>query len=143
LTNPAPRRRRNVKPWPVPGATREEKAKDVARSYRQLAQKIAAGRSPSPAGELYVLDQHWAEHGVHWLEPVAADLLSERDEWMTAPDLAHAIDRTRKDLYNWASRGHIQQRTGPDGTPEYNVGSVLDYHHKQRQKRLRDKSGCS
>ncbi|WP_458608439.1 hypothetical protein [Mycobacterium sp. C3-094] len=54
---------------------------------------------------------------------------------MSAPDLAHAIDRSRRDIYNWARLGHIEQRTGPDGAPEYSVQSVIDYQRKLVQRR--------
>lgn len=54
---------------------------------------------------------------------------------MSAPDLANAIGRSRKDIYNWARLGHIEQRCGPDGAPEYNVGSVIAYQARLRQRR--------
>ncbi|BBY18271.1 hypothetical protein [Mycolicibacterium litorale] len=56
---------------------------------------------------------------------------------MSARDLAHAIDRTRKDIYNWARIGHIEQRCGPDGAPEYRVGSVIDYQRRLAKRNRR------
>ena len=123
----------HVLPWPWPADSREDRAKRVARSYRQLIQDIAQHRCPDPAGDLHRLDQRWATYGIHWLLP-RPDMLNP-DEWMSAPDLAHFIDRTRRDIYNWARLGHIDQRTGPDGAPEYSVASVIDYQRKLAHRR--------
>lgn len=53
------------------------------------------------------------------------------------PDLAHAIDRTRKDIYNWARAGHIEQRASADGTPEYRAADVIAYNNHLRTKRAK------
>lgn len=130
------RPRRAYKPWPSPGESREERAWHVARSYRNLIFQISQGHCDDPAGDLHRLDRHWAEYGIHQLNTTNADLLTEPDEWMNAPDLAHAIGRTRRDIYNWARLGHIEQRCGPDGAPQYKVGSVVEYQKKLRQRRI-------
>lgn len=132
-----PRPRARTKPWFWPGATREDKAKHVARAYRQLVFDITQGRITDPAGALHRLDMRFIDHGIHWLHTTHPDLLTEPDQWMSAPDLAHILDRTRKDIYNWARNGHIDQRPGPDGAPEYRIGSVVDYQRKLQQRRTR------
>jgi hypothetical protein len=129
-----PGRRWKVKPWPWPGDSREDKAKRVALAYRDLIFDITQGHCDDPAAELHRLNLKWAEHGIYW-HLHRPELLIDPDEWMSAPDLAHALDRTRKDIYNWARLGHITQRAGPDGTPEYLVASVLEYHKKLRNRR--------
>jgi hypothetical protein len=111
----------------VPGESREDRAKRVAKSYRQLVVDLAQHRYLDPAHELARLDQRWAAEDVHWQIPGGADLLSDPEEWLSAPDLAHALGRTRKDIYNWARRGQIEQRVGADGGPEYLIGSVIAY----------------
>lgn len=125
-----------TKPWPWPGDSREDKAKRVAVSYRGLVQRITQGRCNDPTGDLHRLDQHWADLDIHWQLP-RPDLLQDvdDDEWWPAREIAHAIDRTRKDIYNWARLGHIEQRCGPDGAPEYNVASVVAYQQKLRDRR--------
>lgn len=136
-------RRYRTKPWPWPGDSREDKAKRVARSYRALAQRIAQNRCEDPAGDLHRLDQHWDELDIHWHIPTP-DLITgaaEDDEWWTAPDIAAAIDRDRKDIYNWARAGHIRQRCGPDGTPEYSTADVITYNTHLRQRRAKNRSG--
>ncbi|ANW63999.1 hypothetical protein BCA37_10695 [Mycobacterium sp. djl-10] len=105
-------------------------------SYRGLVQTIAHGQCEDPSAALQRLDEHWADLDVHWHLP-RPDLLTDADEeWMSARDLADAIDRTRKDIYNWARAGHIAQRAGPDGSPEYRVSDVVAYSSKLRKKRI-------
>jgi hypothetical protein len=129
----AARRRWTTKPWPYPGDSREDKAKRVALSYRQLLFDVTQGHVDDPAGALHRLDEHWAEHGIYWPRP-RLDAI-DPDEWLTAADLAHLVDRTPADIYRWARRGKIQQRTGPDGAPEYLLASALDYQRERRQRR--------
>lgn len=128
-----------TKPWFWPGATREDKAKHVARQYRQLVIDIAAGHA-DPTAARQALDDELRDRGIHWLENAAVDLLDDPDEWMSAPDLAHHLDRPRKDIYNWARLGHIEQRCGPDGAPEYRVGSVIEYAKNLQRRRTRHRN---
>lgn len=129
----APRRRWSVTPWPWPGDSREDRAKRVALSYRQLVFDITQGACHDPSGELYRLDEHWASLGVHWPRPnpIPVDV----DEWLSAADLAHLTDRAPADVYRWARRGCIQQRAGADGAPEYLLRSALEYQRQQRERR--------
>lgn len=132
---------RRFKPqrFPIPGLSREDQAKHVGRSYRDLVFRITQGQCDDPAGELHRLDWYWADHGHTWPQPHRPDMLTGReDEWMPAPDLAAALDRPRKDIYNWARLGHITQRCGPDGTPEYLVSTVIDYQRRLTQRRRGD-----
>lgn len=122
-----------TKPWPWPGETRDQRAKRVARSYRDLVQDIAQGRCTDPAGELHRLDMHWQQFGIRWLIPDRKPI--DINGWMTAPDLAQYLDRTRKDIYNWARLGHIEQRASADGSPEYSVSSVVSYQQVLTRRR--------
>lgn len=102
-----------------------------------LADRIARGESADPAGDLQRMDEHWEELDIHWLTP-RPDLFADvdDDDWWSARDLAHAIDRTRKDIYNWARYGHIEQRAAADGTPEYRVADVIAYSNRLRTRRM-------
>jgi len=117
--------------WPWPGDSREDKAKRVALSYRRIMQNVAQHRCDDPAGELHRLDQHWKQLGVHWHIPNNIPL--DPETWLTAPELAHAIGRTTRDIYNWARRGHIETRQGP-GRTEYSAQSVLEYQRRKNQR---------
>lgn len=129
----APRKRWHVTPWPWLGDTREDKAKRVALSYRELIFDITQGRCTDPAGDLHRLDQHWAQHGIYW--PVPSQQILDPNEWVTAAELAHLIDKSPTDIYQWARRDKIQQRTSADGTPEYSIASAVAYKLARRQKR--------
>lgn len=129
----APRRRWDVAKWPWIGDTPEDKAKRIALSYRQLVFDISQGAIDDPAGELHRLDEHWATYGHYWPRPGAVPV--DADEWLCAADLAHLIHKAPTDIYRWAARGRIQQRTGPDGAPEYSLASAHDYLMQRRQKR--------
>lgn len=135
-TKKAPRRTHMPKPWPHPGDSREDKAKRVALSYRQLVFDISQGHCDDPAGELYRLDRQWAEYGIHWPRP-PAQLLDDTDlnDWLNAADLAHLMHRTPADIYRWARRDKIEQRPSADGSPEYSVASAVKYEREQRQRR--------
>lgn len=133
-----PPTRWRTRPWPWPeDATREDRAKRVAKTYRGLLQTFAEGND-SAAVHLRRLDAHFDDLGVHWVQPNRPDLLADidDDEWWSARDIAHAIDRDRKDIYNWARAGHIEQRAGADGTPEYLVSSVVTYRDSLRARRI-------
>jgi hypothetical protein len=131
--NKAPRRLWDVKTWPYPGDDREDKAKRIAHSYRQLVFDISQGRCDDPAGELHRLDRHWAQYGHYWACPGLIPV--EADEWLTAAELAHLIDKSPVDIYRWARRGKITQRVSPDGSPEYSLSSARLYQQQQRQRR--------
>ncbi len=135
-TKTAPRRRWTVQPWPWPGDSREDRAKRVAQSYRQLVFDITQGRIEDPAGELYRLDRQWAGYGIHWTTTPdeAIDELG-LDDWQTAADLAHLIHHTPADIYRWARRGHITQRVSADGSPEYSLTSARQYLDARRERR--------
>lgn len=133
-----------VKPWPFPeDRTQEDKDRRVARSYRQLVQSIAQGRCDEPAGDLHRLDQHWIDLGQFWVLPRQAPL--DYDDWMCAADIVVAFEHrkslTEGQIRNWAylkrkgGDGIIEQ-PGPDGRPTYNVGDIVDYLHRQTNRRI-------
>lgn len=130
-----------TKPWPWPGQSREDKAKQVALSYRGLLRSIAQGRCNDPAGDLHRLDEHWRALGVTWHTP--APISADPDDWMCAADIAQYVGRTPKDVYNWARRGHITQRTAADGSPEYLLRSVLDYARRRAGQTTDSGRQCS
>jgi hypothetical protein len=132
----APRRRWKIKKWPWPGDSPEDKAKRIALSYRQLAFDTTQNRCDDPAGQLHRLDMHWAEYGHYWPNPGLIPV-DDNEDWHTAADLAHLIGKSPVDIYRWARRGKILQRTSPDGSPEYSHTSAKAYQQQQRDRRAR------
>lgn len=130
-----------TQPWPWPGDDRVERVKRVALSYRRLVEAIIDGQAPDPAAALQQTDQSWQQLGVFWVLPSA--VWPEDDDWLSAADAAHYADRTPRDIYNWARRSEttgVEQRTGPDGAPEYRWGSIANYYRQTRHLRERKRA---
>ena len=121
------------KVWVWQGDSREDKAKRVAREYRKLVEGIAQGIVQDAGKALVALDQYWQDRGVFWMIPHDAPM--DPDKWYSAADLAHLIGRVQRDIYDWARRGHIQQRLTEDGSPEYLLGSAIEYKASLRTRR--------
>ncbi len=117
------------KPWPWPGETREDKAKRIARAYREALVDLAAGRSNNPGADLYLLDEQWIDLGAYWVRPDRAPI--NPDDWVNLRDAAHFADRNEKTIRVWAHRGHIEQRCAADGSPEYHLQSLIDYQRRR------------
>jgi hypothetical protein len=117
---------------------REDKAKQVALSYRGLVERIAAGSVDNAGYELYRLDRAWNDNNVWWITPTSA-APPEREEWLSAADAAHWVSQwtfcDTRNIYDWALRDRIKSRTEPDGSMRVLWGSIVDYDQKQRQKR--------
>ena len=132
--------------WPWPGETREDKAKRVALSYRKLVADIAAGKVDDPAGELYRLDTYWTCLEVHWSTPSLAPI--DDEAWLSAADmvthLSHLVYLTEQQIRQWAYRKRNGLGDGIDDKPNgkrgtlYNVGDVLAYMTRQRNRRMCD-----
>ncbi|AMU58961.1 hypothetical protein [Mycobacteroides abscessus] len=131
------------KVWKWTGDSREDKAKRVALSYRQLLEDVAAGRITDPMQALIERDRYWQDLGVYWAVPSVAPV--DQEAWLSAADLvihlAHIVQLTEHQVRNWAYRRRkglgdgITERTGPEGKPEYNVADVLAYLTRQRVRR--------
>lgn len=130
----APRRRWHVKPWPWKGDSREDKAKRVALSYRQLVFDISQGRCFDPAGDLHRLDQQWLEYGAFWAVPSWDPY--DADDWVHAADAGHYADVEPGTIRKWAERGHIRVDHDHDGAPIYNIGDLRAYDAQQKRNRM-------
>lgn len=137
-TKSAPRRRWTVQPWPWPGDSREDKAKRVARSYRQLVFDISQGRVEDPAGDLYRLDQQWLQYGAFWAVPSQDPY--DPSEWVHAADAAHYADVEPGTIRKWAERGHIRVEHDHHGAPVYNIGDLRANEIRQRNARKRSQT---
>lgn len=125
------------KVWRWPGDTREDKAKRVALSYRRLAERA----DPAAVADL---DRQWQAEGVFWTVPSNSPI--DTDAWLDAADivvhLQHLVHLTEHQVRQMAYRKRkggdgILEEPGPDGRPRYNVGDLLGYLTRQRQRRQR------
>lgn len=124
-----------MKPWPWSGDTREDKAKRIAQSYRQLAVDIINGEIPNPPTALTKLDQRWLEHGAFWAVPSQDPY--DPTQWVHAVDAAHYADVEPGTIRKWAERGHIRVDHDHNGAPIYNIGDLRANEVRQRQERER------
>lgn len=114
------------KPWPWPADTSRDIARRLAQAYRtQLA------NSDPEACER--LDAEAIGFGQTWIVP--APVHFDEDDIVVAPEAAELAGVTAEVIYQWAARGHIPRRPGPDGRTGFRVGDVLDHVTKTRQKR--------
>lgn len=113
--------------WPWPNDSREDRARRVALSYRQLVELIAAGRIEDAGESLTRLDAKWSELGQGWVRPTHAPL--DTDAWLAPAELAELLHIDARNICHWARRGHI--RPAIDG--RYNVGDVIRYGARMRR----------
>lgn len=117
-------RRRNPDPWPWPGDTPVERARRIARSYRDAL--LAAEPDTCTA-----LDARAARLGQGWITP--KPLAYHDDDLLTAPEVATMCDVQPGTVDQWRKRG-LPVTTTPDG-PRFLVRDVLAYHAEKRRKR--------
>ncbi|MBU8830850.1 hypothetical protein [Mycolicibacterium goodii] len=121
--------------WPWPEDTREDRAKRIAVSFRQLLLQVAGGQVIDPAGALRNLTQQWLQYeGTGWLIPTFDPY--DNDDWVNATDAAHYANVDPKTIRKWAERGHIRVDHDPTGTPLYNIGDMRAYDARKKRARI-------
>ncbi len=128
-------------PWPWPDATREDKDRRVARSYRALCermiQRFEDGTLNDPSTALAALDQQWVTLQANWVVPQLS--MPDLDDQLTVAEVAYWTTRSEQAVRMWFSRA----RAGRDGvypieTPQglrVRWGDVLAYQQRIRLKR--------
>lgn len=111
--------------WPNRGDSALERARKVARSYRNLA--MAA--DPRACAHL---DEHATKVGQDWVidrtEPI------DLDEVVSVPVLARTLDLTHRTLYRWGTEGRITPRAMADGAQGYLMRDVVDLQATMRRR---------
>jgi hypothetical protein len=113
-------------PWPWPGDSPLDRARRVARSYRDALKHAA----PDVCTEL---DRRSCELGQTWVVP--KPLTYGQDDQLTAEEVADMCDVRPDTVRQWRKRGLPIVDT-PDG-PRYLVADVLNYHAQIRYRRAR------
>lgn len=107
--------------WPWPGDSKVGQVQRIARAYRDLLALVAPER-------VVAEDQKWFEYGHYWVDETST-VIPDPEQWMTAVDAAHYVSQwypcTPKDIYRWANRNEIFQRTEDDGSTRYLWSSIL------------------
>ena len=99
-----------------------EAARRVAITYRNTLHRIAPH-------ECARLDRDHITQGQGWVAPVTLPAEADRgdtlDAELKAIDIEHYWRIPAATIYAWASKGVLEKRCAPDGTPVYRVGDVL------------------
>ncbi|MPZ66188.1 MAG: hypothetical protein GEU83_11965 [Pseudonocardiaceae bacterium] len=117
-------RRRQPDPWPWPADTPLDRARRVARSYRDAL----ADADPDTCSQL---DARMTELGQGWVQP--KPLLHHDNDLLTATEVADMCDVKVRTVDVWRSRG-LPAVSTPDGT-RYRAADVVDYHARKRRQR--------
>ena len=118
------RRRREIQPWPWPGDSPLDRARRVARTYRDALERV----DPELCQQL---DKRARELGQTWVQP--RPLAHDHDDLLTAREVADMCDVMPNTVRQWKRRGLPTVDT-PDGE-RYRVGDVLNYHAQRRYQR--------
>ena len=114
----------NPSPWPWPGDTPLDRARRVARTYRDNLNNL----DPALCAQL---DQRCRDLGQGWIEPQA--LAHGPDDLLTAEEVADMCNVQPSTVRQWKHRG-LPVVTTVDG-PRYRTGDVLTYHSERRVRR--------
>lgn len=116
-----------VVPWPIPGDSELDKARRVARDYRNELHRIA----PEQCARM---DEQARRLGQGWVTPQIAHV--DLDDFVRAADLSEMVGVSRDVIYQWAHRGHIARYRDDSGRTVYLVREVVEYHAALRQGRV-------
>jgi hypothetical protein len=111
-------------PWPWPADTPTERARRIARSYRNALHDKDSARCEQ-------LDIQAAELGQGWVVPRI--LTVEPDDLLTRWEAAEYCDVKVKTISEWRRRGLVVTPT-PDGD-RYRVADLIAYQAQIRQRR--------
>lgn len=115
--------------WPWPGDSALDRARRVARSYRETL--LAEFPDACAALDRRLVDQL----GQAWLVPTLATV--DLDEWVTIGVAAEHVGLSEQGVYAWVYAGKIEARKGRDGRVRVQLGKALEVKALQRQRRAR------
>lgn len=118
-------RRRVVNNWPWPGATPTDKARELARLYRE------AGLSDDPLNAVARVDAIAQRREQGWVVPQRAQW--QLDDLLTADELVDYFCVKPRTIDAWVSRG-LKATDTVDGR-RYRYGDIVDYQAQQRLRR--------
>lgn len=111
-------------PWPWPGDTPLDRARRVARTYRDALRRTDRELCAQ-------LDQRTRDLGQQWIAPTT--LAYDLDDQLTADEVAELCQVKPDTVRVWRYRGLPTVDT-PDGR-RYRVADVLNYHAQRRHQR--------
>ncbi|WP_433568034.1 hypothetical protein ACQP1O_43085 (plasmid) [Nocardia sp. CA-151230] len=130
----------NTDPWPFPEDTTLERARRIARSYRDALMAI------DPA-HCEFLDGRAVAVGQAWVCPtqIPSDAIVEAlDSVLGAKDISLLLGIPANTIYGWASKGLLSRATEDaegkrlpvSSSPKYRVRDVVMVGNRRRARRL-------
>lgn len=115
--------------WRYPGDREPlvDKLARALRAYRRLAEAVA----PSETAQLDALVRRDPELAYR----IGEDNPIDKDEFLSAADVACLVGVDANTPRVWAARGLIEKYTAEDGSPRYLVSEVVELMKKRRQRR--------
>lgn len=120
--------------WPWPGDTQLDRARRVARSYREAL----LNHFPDDAMDL---DEKFVAWGEIWVAPQRSEV--DLEEWVTVDVAAQHVGLTPKAIYAWVYKDTIEGRKGRDRRLRVKLGDVLEVSRELRRKRAGRLSGAA
>lgn len=117
---------RRSDPWPWPADSTAERARRVARSYREAL----LTRLPD---ECAALDAQMTQFGQRWVMPTRTE--PDLDERVTVRVAAEYVGLTVHGVYAWVYLGKVESSRGRDGLTRVRLGDVLDVAAQGRIRR--------
>ncbi|MDF3308732.1 hypothetical protein P3H15_27315 [Rhodococcus sp. T2V] len=114
-------------PWPWPTDTQLERARRVARSYREALESLNPGVCEN-------IDRKVTEFGQEWIKP-ELDMAPEAWELLSARDLEVMVGVPASSVRAWAAKGRLTKRTSADGSPVYLVEEVRELIAETRHRK--------
>lgn len=108
-------------PWPWESDTPLERARRVARSYREALESA----NPTMCERL---DRKVSEFGQTWIQPVEV-----RWEQLSAKDIENMLGIPATTIRAWASKGRITKLIADDGSPVYMAEEVRSVAAQSRR----------
>lgn len=115
--------------WPWPGDSNLDRARRVARNYRERLQEVA----PDECAQLDRTHRDW---GQRWMLPQR--IYAQLDDVLDVDNAAEYCQVAVKTIYEWRRRGLPHVDT-PEGS-RYVVRDLVEY---QRDRRLRRSGGAA
>lgn len=114
----------NTDPWPWPGDSPLDRARRVARTYRDSLHSLDPALCAT-------VDQRCRDLGQSWIVP--KPLTYSADDQLTADEVADMCDVQPSTVRQWKRRG-LPAADTVDGV-RYLVADVLAYHSERRVRR--------
>jgi hypothetical protein len=122
-------------PWPFPGDSELDKARRIARDYRNELHRIA----PEHCARM---DEQARRLGQGWVTPQLATI--DLDDWITVREAAEYLSLSESAIRKMINRSSAKLNAivGDDGIQRVRVAQLVDIQREQRERRAGRRAAC-